>query len=97
MTGSHGHRESERAGATLQTGTPLSLDRSTQAAQPAPPAAKGGAASSRIHPSIHSFILPSIHPTTRGAGFVAFNPVLNKHEDNSNDKAPKSGPRRCGK
>lgn len=44
MTGSRGHSESERAGAALQTGAPLSLGPSTQAAQPAPPAATGGAA-----------------------------------------------------
>lgn len=48
MTGSRGHSESERAGATLETGAPLSLD---QATQPAPPAATGGAASRLIRPS----------------------------------------------
>lgn len=65
MTGSRGHSESERAGATLQTGAPLSLGQSAQAAQPAPPAATGGAASRPIHPSIHL----SVH----GAGFFSLN------------------------
>lgn len=64
MTGSHSHSESERAGATLQTGAPLSLDQSTQAAQPAPPAAKGDAAS-LIHPSMDLASLPSTIPNAR--------------------------------
>lgn len=54
MTGSRGHSESERAGATLQTGAPLSLGQSTQAAQPAPPAGTGDAA---FHPSIYPFMV----------------------------------------
>lgn len=66
MTGSRGRSESERAGATLRTGAPLSLGQSTQAAQPAPPAAKGGAASHPIHLSIH----PSMH----GAGLFSPQP-----------------------
>jgi len=57
MTGSRGHSESQKAGETLQTGAPLSLD---QAARPAPPAATGDAPS-RPHSSIH------------GAGFFALN------------------------
>lgn len=54
MTGSRGHSESERAGATLETGAPLSLGQSAQAAQPAPPAATGGAASHLIYSSVRS-------------------------------------------
>ena len=79
MTGSRGHSESERAGATLQTGAPLSLGQSTQAAQPAPPAATGGGRRLPSHPSIHSslhlccpFPFPSTIPTLNN---------LDKHED----------------
>lgn len=50
MTGSRGRSESERAGAALQTGAPLSLGPSMQATQPAPPAVTGGAASCPINP-----------------------------------------------
>lgn len=58
MTDSRGHSESERAGAALQAGAPLSLGQSTQAAQPAPPAATG------VPPPV-----PSIHSSTRPCFF----------------------------
>lgn len=56
MTGIRLHSESERAGATLHTGAPLSLGQSKQAAQPAPPAATGCCLSS--NPTIHLSIYP---------------------------------------
>lgn len=60
MTGSHGHSESERAGAALRTRAPP-LIRPVHTAHmdlPHPAAMAGGCCCLPSHPSIHSFIGP---------------------------------------
>ncbi len=65
MTGSGGHSESERAGAALQTGAPLSLGQSTQAAQLCP---------ARRHRGCCFPSHPCIHPSIHGTSFSSLNP-----------------------
>lgn len=52
MTGSRGHSESERAGATLQAGSPLSLG-PVHAGRTACPARRDGGRRLLSHPSFH--------------------------------------------